>query len=193
MALWGNKDLVYSDGTITVNLGTKKVDRVGTSATFNTAGITTGNVITVGAGATFGYAVITAVDSAGTLSIASTDGFVAGLSTVTATTYSISEEPLYTVVDSVYRAPESKSTGFSTNPVFTGVFGVDQIEVGIAATTAVGGKNAAYAVAHSGWVGVTTYIDTHGRLRVKSEVLVAGGISTAAANDADDDARFPDS
>ena len=36
-----------------------------------------------------------------------------------------------------------------------------------------------------------TYIDTHGNLRVKSEVLVAGGISTTS--DASDDAQFPDS
>jgi hypothetical protein len=192
MALWGNKDLVYSDGTVDVNLGTKQITGTVGVVTFTTAGISTGNVVTVGAGATYGYAVVTGFTST-TISIASTAGFVSGLSTVTGSTYAVSEEPLYTVVDSVYRAPESKSTGFSTNPVFTGVFGVDQIEVGIAATTAVGGKNAAYAVAHSGWVGVTTYIDTHGRLRVKSEVLVAGGISTAAANDAADDARFPDS
>ena len=189
MALWGNKDSVYSDGTVTVNLSTKKVERVGTSATFDTAGISTGNVITVGAGATFGYAIVTAVDSAGALSIASTEGFVSGLTTVPATTYAISEEPLYTVLDSHYRAPEAKTTGFSTSPVFTSVFGVDATEVGIARTTSVGGKAGAYGVAHSGWVGVTTYIDGHGRLRVKSEVLVAGGIT----NDADDDARFPDS
>ena len=35
--------------------------------------------------------------------------------------------------------------------------------------------------AHQGWVGVTTYIDCHGNLRVKSEVLVAtSGITTGA-------------
>ena len=36
-----------------------------------------------------------------------------------------------------------------------------------------------YNVPHAGWVGVTTYRDTHGNLRVKSEVLVAmSGIQT---------------
>ena len=184
MALWGNNDSVYSDGTVTVNLTTKKVERVGTSATFDTAGISTGNVIALGAGVTFGYAVISAVDSAGALSIASTDHFVSGLTTVTATTYNISQEPLYTLGDSVYRAPESKTTGFSTNPVFTGVFGVDFVEVGVAATTE-------YAVTHSGWVGITSYVDTHGNVRVKHEVLVAGGILTTS--DAPDDVQFPDS
>ena len=178
MALWGNTDLVYADGTVTVNLTTKKV--VGTGATFNTSGlIDPGSVITVGAGATYGYAIITAVDNATTLSIASTDGFVSGLSTVPATTYEISEEPLYTVLDSHYRAPEAKTTGFSTSPVTTSVYGVDHIEVGVAATTD-------FAVGHSGWVGITTYVDTHGNLRVKHEVLVAGGILTTA-DSADED------
>ncbi len=37
----------------------------------------------------------------------------------------------------------------------------------------------AFAVPHAGWVGVHTYRDTHGNLRVKSEVLVAmSGIQT---------------
>jgi hypothetical protein len=185
MSLWGNKDLVYSTGTIAVNLGTKTVTGTVGVVTFTTSGISTSDVITVGAGATYGYAVITGFTST-TISIASTGGFVSGLTTVPAgTTYFISEEPLYTVVDSVYRAPESKTVGYSTSPVFTGVFGVDSAEVGVAATTP-------YAVTHSGWVGVTTYIDTHGNLRVKHEVLVAGGIEFAAGSDANDDTLFPD-
>ena len=182
MALWGNKDSVYSTGTVDVNLGTNTVTGTSGVVTF-TSVVSEGEVITVGTGATYGYAVITGVTST-TLSIASTAGFVSGLTTVTAATYNISEEPIYTLGDSIYRAPESKTTGFSTNPVFTGVFGVDAVEVGVATTTA-------YAVSHSGWVGITTYIDTHGNLRVKHEVLVAGGILTTT--DADDDALFADS
>ena len=182
MALWGNKDSVYSTGTVDVNLGTNTVTGTSGVVTFSSV-VSEGDVITVGTGATYGYAVITGVTST-TLSIASTAGFVSGLTTVTAATYNISEEPIYTLGDSIYRAPESKTTGFSTNPVFTGVFGVDAVEVGVATTTA-------YAVSHSGWVGITTYIDTHGNLRVKHEVLVAGGILTTT--DADDDALFADS
>ena len=183
MSLWGNKDSVYSDGTIAVNLGTKTITGSAGVVTFTTSGISTGDVITVGTGATYGYAVITGFTST-TISIASTANFVSGLTTVPAgTTYNISEEPIYTLGDSVYRAPESKTTGFSTSPVFTGVFGVDANEVGVAATTD-------FAVTHSGWVGITTYIDMHGNLRVKHEVLVAGGIVTTS--DASDDALFPD-
>jgi hypothetical protein len=190
MSLWGNKDLVYSDGTVQVNLGTSTAQVIGTGTTFDTSGISTGNVITVGTGATYGYAVITGFTST-TISIASTAGIVTGITTVpSGTSYFVSQEPIYTLFDSVYRAPESKTTGFSTSPVFTGVFGVDQYEVGAAAVTTVGGKAAAYAVAHSGWVGIMTYIDTHGNLRVKSEVLVAGGINTVS--DANDDSVFAD-
>jgi hypothetical protein len=48
---------------------------------------------------------------------------------------------------------------------------------------AQGGKESAaggqYQVDHAGWVGVTTYIDNHGNLRVKKETLVAmSGITT---------------
>jgi hypothetical protein len=182
MALWGNRDSKYSEGTVNVNLGTDEITGTVGVVTFS-ANVEPGDVITVGAGATYGYAVITGVTST-TLSIASTAGFVSGLTTVSDSTYNISEEPIYTLGDSIYRAPESKTIGFSTSPVFTGVFGVDEIEVGIAATTA-------YAVGHSGWVGIMTYIDTHGNLRTKHEVLVAGGISTTS--DADDDSIFPDS
>jgi hypothetical protein len=181
MALWGNKDLVYSTGTVSVDLGAKTVVGVVGVTTFTISGISAGDVVTVGAGATYGYAVVTGITST-TLSIASTANFVSGLTTVPAgTTYFVSQEPIYTLGDSTYRSPESKTVGYSTSPVFTGVFGVDSVEVGVAKTTA-------YAVTHSGWVGITTYVDTHGNLRVKHEVLVAGGI--LSTSDAPDNAVF---
>ena len=187
MSLWGNKDSVYSTGTIAVNLGTKTVVGGVGVVTFTTAGIATGNVITVGAGATYGYAVVTGFTST-TVSIANTANFITGLTTVAAgTAYNISQEPLYTLGDSTYRAPESKSTGYSVNPVFTGVFGVDPTEQDVA--NAGVGTARKFAAPHAGWVGVTTYIDQHGTLRVKTETLVAGSSITT---DADDDAKYPD-
>lgn len=180
MALWGNKDFVYGDGTIAVNLDTKKI--VGTGTTFTTAGITTGNVVTVGAAATFGYAAVTAVDSNTVLSI-TTDNFVSGVTTVAAgAAYFISEEPVYVLGDSKYDAPQAKAGGAGINTVTTDIFGIDAAEAGVARSTA-------YEVAHQGWVGVQTYTDMHGNLRVKSETLVAIGI----ANDADDDTQYADS
>ena len=205
MALWGNKDFVYGDGTVAVNFDTKKV--VGTGATFNTAGISTGNVITVGSGATFGYAVISAVDDATTLSISETNGFVTGITTIAAgASYAISAEPGYAVYQ--YVAPEAKAAGDATQTAPDGytklntssVYGVDTAET----ETARGATGDArlYKPQHAGWVGITTYIDTHGRLRVKSETLVAMGKDSAGnggiQNDADgsildDDTQFPDS
>ena len=178
MALWGNKDLVYNDGTVAVNFDTKKV--VGTGATFNTAGISTGNVITVGSGATFGYAVISAVDDATTLSISNTNGFVSGITTIAAgASYAISAEPGYAVYQ--YVAPEAKAAGDATQTAPDGytklntssVYGVDTAET----ETARGATGDArlYKPQHAGWVGVTTYIDCHDNLRVKTETLVAMG------------------
>jgi hypothetical protein len=62
------------------------------------------------------------------------------------------------------------------------MYGVDNTEVGLAATTA-------YAVSHGGWVGITTYTDMHGNLRVKSETIVAIGITGL---DQSDDTVFPE-
>jgi hypothetical protein len=183
MALWGNTDLVYNAGTIDVNLTTNTITGTVGVVTFTTSGISTGDVVTVGAGATYGYAIVTGFTST-TISIADTANFVSGLTTVSGATYFVSQEPIYTLGDSKYDAPEAKTSG--TDPavnIFTGVFGVDDIEVGVAATTP-------YAVTHGGWVGVTTYVDMHNNLRVKSETLVAIGINTTS--DAGDDTRFPD-
>ena len=182
MSLWGDKDLVTSTGTISIDFASKTVTGAGT--TFTDHGVTQGDVINVGAGATYGFAVVDSVASNGSLAIYSTGYFVAGVTTVPAlTTFAISQEPLYAMADTAFAAPEVQ-TGLSTNPVTRVLYGVDEIEVGIAATTA-------YAVTHSGWVGITSYIDMHGNLRVKNEVLVAGGILTTS--DAADDSVFPDS
>ena len=253
MALWGNNDSVYSTGTVAVNLGTKTVTGTAGVVTFTSAGIKTGDIITVGTGGTYGQAVITGFTST-TISIASTEAFVA-ISTIPAVAYNINQQPIYTLFDSTFNNRNDVASSFAnlgvtgtattnagigtniipvvigtkdvivgdaivnggsnliistigattvslastisvgiatgntiefrrrTDGYFRDVFGVDQIEVGVARTTK-------YAVAHSGWVGIMTYIDTHGNLRVKSEVLVAGGISTTS--DAADDARFPD-
>ena len=171
MALWGTADAVYATGTITVDLSAKTI--AGSGTTFTNAAV--GDVISIGVGNTFGEAVISAVTSDTAISIASTQ-FLANR-TMAGVAYTISQKPKYTLEDSHYGADE--------------IYGVDIYEVGAAATTK-------YAVAHGGWVGINTYNDMHGTLRVKSEVLVAmSGISTgdtAAATDGDaaDDTNFKD-
>ncbi|MFZ9354075.1 MAG: hypothetical protein ACO25L_04580 [Candidatus Nanopelagicales bacterium] len=170
MALWGNKDSVYSDGTVTVDYSALTV--TGAGATFDTGGVAAGDVIQIGAGSTFGEAVITSVSSASTITIASTQ-FLSG-GAISGAIYNISQQPKYAL------GVGQTVTRGSVNPAL--VYGVDEIEVGVAATTA-------YAVTHSGWVAIgATYIDAEGNLRVKHEVLVAGGIDTTT--DANDDALF---
>lgn len=164
MSLWGNKDSVYSDGTVAISGKTV----TGTGTTFNTAGlINEGDVITVGAGQTQGEAVIASVTNATVLVLKDASHLDTGL--ISGATYSISQKPVYTLKDTEYASSE--------------IFGVDATEVGLARTTS-------FAVPHAGWVGVQSYIDAHGRLRVKSEVLVAGSTITG---DADDDDKFRDS
>ena len=188
MSLWGNKDLVGNAGTVEINLSTEAI--VGSATTFTTTGhvVSEGDVIVVGAGATYGHAVIASVTSDVAASVATTQYLIPDSdgNIPAGTSYYITQRPVYTLEDVNYQAPVAKANRTSS------VFGVDAQEVGTASTITVGGKAAAYAVAHSGWVGVTTYVDTHGNLRVKSEVLVAGGIEFAANVDAADDAKFPD-
>jgi hypothetical protein len=180
MALWGNKDSFSNlTGTVSVDYATKIV--TGSGTTFVTAGISTGDVIAIGAGNTFGEAVVAGVTSATQLSIASTQ-FLSG-DAISGIAYTVSQQPVYVLgVGSTLR-------GTLGGPSL--IYGVDRNEVGMAATTSAFGKTGAFAVAHSGWVSVAaTYIDSSGNLRVKSEVLVAGGINTNF--DAEDDTFFPE-
>ena len=177
MALWGTKDSVYADGTVAVNFSTLKV--VGTGTTFNTAGITTGNIITCGAGQTQGEAIITAVDSGTVLSILNTDNFASGLTTIgPSAAYNITEKPISTLKDTNYEGSE--------------IFGVDTTEQSVAnaGDYSTGLQGRKFAPPHAGWVGIQTYTDMHGNLRVKTETLVA---SSSIEGDAADDLKFEDS
>ena len=54
---------------------------------------------------------------------------------------------------------------------------------GISTSAINGGLSTKYAVDAEGWVGVQTYLDNAGELRVKKEVLVAmSGITTGSAS-----------
>lgn len=183
MSLWGNKDLVGNAGTVWINLSTKTI--TGTGTTFNTTGyvVSEGDVIVVGAGATYGHAVIASVTSNTVASVATTQYLINHPTTgiITAASYYVTQRPISSIEDVVYQAPEAKSNRT------TGVFGVDTTEQTVA--NAATGNARKYAPAHAGWVGITTYTDTHGNLRVKTETLVAGSFITG---DADDDAKYPD-
>ena len=175
MALWSNNDAVpglatarytvaanaAADGTCTVtgtgsSFGLDGCAGIGTIIRFGADA--RGRTINVGSGHTyFGDAVIVAVANSESITIAST----AGLSQVGFTTSArFTTCPQSSITDTVYQEK--------------GVTDRDSVVYGISTTT--GGS---YHVPHQGWVGVTTYVDMHGTLRVKSEVLVAmSGITT---------------
>ena len=175
MALWSNNDAVpglatarytvaanaAADGTCTVtgtgsSFGLDGCAGIGTVIRFGADA--RGRTINVGAGHTyFGDAVIVAVASSESITIASTVGLSQVGFTTSARFSTCTKSP---ILDTVYQEK--------------GVTDRDSVVYGI--STAISGS---YHVPHQGWVGVTTYIDMHGNLRVKSEVLVAmSGITT---------------
>ena len=68
------------------------------------------------------------------------------------------------------------------------MYGVDTTEHSVA--NAASGTARKFAPAHAGYVGITSYTDMHGNLRVKTEVIVA---SSSITGDASDDTILPDS
>ena len=245
MALWGDKDNIYSDGTVSLNLVNDEWIVTGSGTTFGNVGAAgTGDVIRFGdvvGGTFFGDAVIVGIASNTQLTIGSTSGL--SNSAISGVNFTINQEPKYTVFDSKYSQKcESPSetinavvttashpgAGIGTNIVaiastigilitdtLTASGGVSAVVSSIGATTVslgstisagiatgalvtftrvTGGYNSyvagvstegigaatstAYATG-AGWVGVTTYKDSEGNLRVKTEILVAmSGIQT---------------
>ena len=157
MALWGTKDTVYSTGNVNVNVTTGVVTKQSGSIAWTSGnGVKVGQIMTID-GTSEG--VITGITSATQLTIGTQ--FLPS-SNISNKGYVISEKPKSTLFDSKYSAGD--------------IFGVDEGEVGVAKTTA-------YSVTHGGWVGITSYTDQHGNLRVKTETLVAmSSISGDAEN-----------
>ena len=184
MSLWGNKDLVCNGGSIAINMTTGAV--TGSGTTFNTAGfiVSEGDVLIVGAGATFGHAVVESVTNDTSISVATTQYLITNPDSgdITSAAYIVTQQPISSIEDVVYQAPEAKSNRTSV------VVGIDTTEQSVA--NAATGDARKYAPPHAGWVGITTYTDMHGNLRVKTETLVA---KSDIVTDRDDDAQYPDS
>jgi len=168
MALWGNNDAKFAGGTVSLDYTTLTVTGAGTS--FGAVGAAaTGDIVkfgvytgVAGAGTYFGEAVIVGIASTTQLSIASTAG-LSGVA-IASTSFQITEAPKYTVVDPNYNSANTSG---------------DTFVYGVAAGGVQGSAATAYELTHAGWVGVTTYVDQHGNLRVKKETLVAmSGITT---------------
>ena len=171
MALWGKSELIYNSGKVTVNFSDKQIKRTSGTVNFVSAGIKTGDVFTVGAAGSIGAAVVESVVSSTVVSIASTNDLVyLGNNQITGQDYYVNEKPKYTLDDPKFNAPEVKASGATVE-----ILGIDTSE----ASEAISAGFGSFAQ-HAGWVGVTTYTDCHGNLRVKSETLVA---SSSITND----------
>ena len=172
MSLWGNNDNLESSGTVSLDYDTKVV--TGSGTTFGTVGFgTEGDVIRFGVrgsgGTYFGDAVIASVASTTSVTIGSTAGLTGAA--ISGVQYKLSELPSSTVGDFSY-SENAKNDGY------------DKIVYGISSTTsnAFDGASSAYRTSGAGWVGVTTYVDAAGNLRVKSEILVAASGITTGSN-----------
>ena len=169
MALWGRDDNLTSNGTVWLNYSTGIVTATGTGFTDADVGKVLRFGVRGGDGVYFGDGVISKRTSTTQVTIASTEG-LSGVA-IAGTDYYLSELPSYTVGDSSY---SEKNSGYDKI-----IYGVSTAD-----SQTYDGSTGKYRTGGSGWVGVTTYVDMHGNLRVKSEILVAmggdAGISTGS-------------
>ena len=173
MALWGNNDNVGTAGSVSLNYATKTVTGGAltgqTGTLFGESGkIQEGDVISFGVktkpGVFFGDAVVVSIASTTSLTIGSTAGLSGAA--IAGTSFQASQQPDFVNLDSKY---SERNSDYSSH-----VYGVSAVQVGDAAGTV-------YETS-GGWVGVQTYLDNGGNLRVKSEILVAmSGITTGNA------------
>ena len=168
MPLWGTKDTVYSTGKVNVSAAGVVTKQSGSIAWTAGNGVKVGQVVTIATdGAGPGQGVILSIDSATQLTLTNLD--LPGA--FTNVDYEIRETPV----------AEVKGGSFAVNQVF-GVSVAEQQETV--------DDNSQYHPAHSGWVGITTYLNHDGTLRVKTEVLVA---NSTISGDSTDDTILPDS
>ena len=195
MALWGKTNVVGSGGSVSLNYSTGVVtgaiDGAGAGTSFGSVGAAkTGDIIrfgsrgpessTGGTGTFFGDAVVVSIASTTSLTIGSTAGLSGAA--IAVTSFYIAESPQFLIGDSSYSETNSDYDKI--------VYGVgsgtlsDESQIGSGQTTtenpsAAERVAAPYLGTTAGWVGVTTYVDNHGNLRVKNECLVAAsGINT---------------
>ena len=193
MSLWGNNDNVTSAGKITsIDYAAKTVTGSGTQ--WGASGSAQGGDVLrigvrgpVGTATYFGDAVITEIASATSCSIASTASLVnpntnanfnlaaAGITT----SFTVSQMPIWCTQDLQGDRYRNQASAFESDSL---VFGISNATAQNSDTTAAQAPSAqGQFKTDAGWVGVTTYIDTHGNYRVKQEVLVAmSGITTGS-------------
>ena len=96
--------------------------------------------------------------------------------------------PLWGKTDNTAGEPKFTSQHEGMDSSNFTMYGVDTTEQGVA--NAASGTARKFAPAHAGYVGISSYTDMHGSLRVKTETIVA---SSSITGDASDDTILPDS
>ena len=167
MSLWGKKDTVYSVGKVNCTTAGVVTKHSGAGLNFTTS-CKVGMVVTLADdGSGQGQGVIKSIDSATQMTLTNLD--LPGA--FSAVDYEVRESPV----------AEVKGGSFAIGEVY-GVSVAEQQETV--------DDNSQYHPAHSGWVGITTYLNHDGTLRVKTEVLVA---NSTISGDSTDDTILPDS
>ena len=179
MALWGNEDTLFATGTISVNYDTKVCTVNIEEGALPAASTLEGAVVTIGGGR--GSMVIKERTGNTTFVGINTTGLDG--SAISGASYNISEQPVYLNEDSNWGGNE--------------IYGVDTEEAqAINSASSKTAEQKKYSPAHAGWVGITTYMDCHDNLRVKTEVFVAMGADSnndgGITGDAIDDTILPD-
>ena len=203
MALWGNNDSKKTGGSngsvgLITNFnysasahGYDALTLFGSNTLFGETGHAgEGDVIRIGrrgAGITkyMGDVVVVSVATTERVSVASSASLVGTAVTNMAdskflgTSFTVSEMPIFATQDlqgDRYRNQNSTGTATAAPSSDSLVYGISTAASGQLQAT----STSAYYNTDQGWVGVTTYLDNGGNLRVKSEILVAmSGIATA--------------
>ena len=167
MPLWGTKYTVYSVGKVNCTTAGVVTKQSGAGLNFTTS-CKVGMVVTLADdGAGQGQGVIKSIDSATQMTLTNID--LPGA--FTSVDYEVRETPI----------AEVKGGSFAVGEV---------IGVSVAEQQETVDDSSQYHPAHSGWVGISTHMDMHGNLRVKTEVLVA---NSTISGDSTDDTILPDS
>ena len=170
MPLWGTKDTVYSTGKVNVSAAGVVTKQSGSIAWTAGNGVKVGQVVTIATdGAGPGQGIIKSIDSATQITLDPERLDLPGA--FTSVDYEVRESPIAEVKGGTYSVGQ--------------VFGVSTAE-----QTETVDDSSQYHPAHSGWVGISTHMDMHGNLRVKTEVLVA---NSTISGDSTDDTILPDS
>lgn len=179
MALWGDKDNIFSGGTVSLDYQTGVV--TGSGTTFGNVGAAgTGDVIRFGdvvGGTYYGDAVIVGIASTTQLSIGSTNGLSGA--TISGAQFTVNQEPKYTILDVYYSQKHEGSAGETINAVVTTASAPGaSIGTSIVAVASTTGILVTDTLTASG--GVSAVVSSIGATTVSLGSTISAGIATGA-------------